>query len=65
MPKLKTSRSAAKRFRVTKHGKVLKKHACVSHLLTKKSRNRKRKLRRSSALSSVEQKMIRTILPYA
>jgi len=65
MPKVKTSRSAAKRFRISKRGKVLKKHACVSHLMTKKSRDRKRKLRRSGPLNPIGQRVVRRIVPYA
>ncbi|MCX6356038.1 MAG: 50S ribosomal protein L35 [Candidatus Aureabacteria bacterium] len=64
MPKLKTSRAAAKRFKLTKHGKVKKKLACTSHILTKKSRNRKRRLRGTSVLNKVEQRMIKRALPY-
>ncbi|MEJ2745417.1 MAG: 50S ribosomal protein L35 [bacterium] len=64
MPKLKTSRSAAKRLKITKRGKVRKKQAGVSHILTKKSRNRKRKLRGTSILSATETRMVKRALPY-
>ncbi|MCX6358103.1 MAG: 50S ribosomal protein L35 [Candidatus Aureabacteria bacterium] len=64
MPKLKTSRSAAKRFKLTKHGKVKKKQACTSHILTKKSRNRKRRLRGTSILNPLDTRMVKRLLQY-
>ncbi len=64
MPKLKTSRSAAKRFKITKRGKIRKKQAGVGHILTKKSRNRKRKLRGTNILSATESRMVKRALPY-
>lgn len=64
MPKLKTNRSVAKRFRFTKKGKIKKKKAGLRHLLGHKSRKRKRKLRQSSYLSAVEERRIRRLLPY-
>ena len=50
MPKLKSNRGARKRFRVTATGKFLSSHANKSHILTKKSRKRKRKLRKSKVV---------------
>jgi len=47
LPKLKSHRGAKKRFKVTGGGKVLRHHSMCSHMLTKKSTKRKRKLRRS------------------
>lgn len=64
MPKLKTNKSVAKRFRLTKSGKLKKRSARRGHLLGKKSRKAKRKLRRSSYLSSVDASKIRRLLPY-
>ena len=64
MPKLKTNRSVAKRFRFTKSGKVKKRSAGRGHILGKKSRKRKRHLRRSSYLSGADAKKIRRLLPY-
>ena len=64
MPKLKTNRSAAKRFKKTKTGKIKKKQAGKGHILGKKTRKRKRKLRKSSYVSSVDEKKIRRLLPY-
>ena len=65
MPKMKTRRSAAKRYRVTSTGKV--KHATQGkrHILTKKNPKRKRQLRQKRVLAAVEQKRARTLLPYA
>ena len=48
MPKIKTHRASAKRFRITKNGKVKMKHNYTSHILTKKSTKRKRKLRKGA-----------------
>ena len=64
MPKLKTNRSAAKRFKITKTGKIKKRSACRGHILGKMSRKTKRKLRQSSYVSSVDEKKIRRLLPY-
>lgn len=61
---MKTNRSAAKRFKMTGRGKVKKKMACTSHILTKKSRNRKRKLRGTGVLHPLETRMIKRVLPY-
>ena len=47
LPKLKTHRGAKKRFKVTAGGKVLRHHSMRSHILTKKTTKRKRKLRQS------------------
>lgn len=51
MPKMKTHKGAAKRFKLTKNGKLKKKRAGLSHLLTSKSRKRKRHLRRGATLN--------------
>jgi large subunit ribosomal protein L35 len=64
MPKLKTNKSAAKRFKVTKTGKLKKRSARRGHLLGKMSRKAKRKLRQSSYVSGVDAKRIRRLLPY-
>jgi len=64
MPKMKTHRGAAKRFKITAHGKVKRSQAYKSHLLSKKNRKRKRRLRKTVALSQVEQKRIKAVLPY-
>ena len=62
MPKQKTHRGAAKRFKVTAKGKVLRHHSETSHILTKKSQKRKRKLRKAATVSPAFEKMIKTIL---
>ncbi len=62
MPKMKTHRGAAKRFKVTKSGKVKYNKQGRSHILTKKRRKRKRKMRKSAYLNSTDGKRIKTIL---
>jgi large subunit ribosomal protein L35 len=64
MPKMKTRRSAAKRYTVTGSGKVRYKKQGLRHILTKKSSKRKRKLRHAAILSKVEAQRARTLLPY-
>ena len=51
MPKQKTHRGAKKRFKVTGGGKVLRNHSMKSHILTKKSQKRKRKLRKRTEVA--------------
>ncbi len=65
MPKLKTRRAIAKRFKVTKTGKILRRRAFKGHLLSHKTRKRKRKLRKSALVSKSEREKIRKLLPYA
>jgi large subunit ribosomal protein L35 len=65
MPKLKTKKGVAKRFKITKKGKVKGHHAGTSHILTKKSRKRKRKLRHSNLADKVDEKRIKKLLPYS
>jgi len=64
MPKLKTNRALYKRLRLTKSGKLKKRSAGRQHILGKKSRKRKRKLRMSSYLSGGDAKKLRRLLPY-
>ncbi|MFW6138548.1 MAG: 50S ribosomal protein L35 [Spirochaetota bacterium] len=64
MPKLKTNKGAAKRFKITKGGNIKKKRAFKSHKLTKKSAKRKRKLRKPVYIESNEKQKIKTMLPY-
>jgi large subunit ribosomal protein L35 len=64
MPKLKTNKSAAKRLRITKSGKIKKRSAGRGHILGKMSRKTKRKLRQSSYLSEADAKKIRRLMPY-
>ncbi len=64
MPKMKTNRSAAKRFKVTGSGKIVRNHANKRHILTKKSRKQKRRLKVSAILRSVDAKGVRNLIPY-
>lgn len=64
MPKIKTNRSAAKRFRVTGTGKIKRNKAFKRHILSSKNKKRKRNLRRATTVASVEQKNIRELIPY-
>ena len=64
MPKIKTHRASAKRFRITKNGKVKMKHNYTSHILTKKSTKRKRKLRQGAYASNANLKTIKKMIPY-
>ena len=64
MPKQKTHRGAAKRFSLTKTGRVKRGKAFTSHILTKKSAKRKRNLRKSGLVSLEETKTIRKLIPY-
>ncbi len=64
MPKMKTRKCVAKRFKITKSGKVKRTQAGKSHILTKKSRSRKRHLRHRTLVSSSFFKKIKKQLPY-
>ncbi|MFH2011607.1 MAG: 50S ribosomal protein L35 [Pseudomonadota bacterium] len=65
MPKLKTNRGAAKRFKLTKSGKVKRAKAFRNHILTKKSTKRKRGLRQAGYLEKVDSKVVKKLIPYA
>ncbi len=65
MPKIKTRRAAAKRFKKTGTGKFKFKHNFTSHILEKKSPGRKRKLRKTAIVSPSDQKRVERMLPYA
>jgi large subunit ribosomal protein L35 len=64
MPKLKTRRSIAKRFRFTGSGKIKRGRAGLRHLLTSKPSHRKRKLRRPALVAKVDRERIERALPY-
>ena len=64
MPKMKTSRAAAKRFKVTGTGKLTRFKANKRHILTKKSTKRKRDLRKPTLLDETNVKNMKKILPY-
>jgi large subunit ribosomal protein L35 len=64
MPKMKTSRAAAKRFKVTGSGKLVRNKAYKSHILTKKSQKRKRNLRKQIVVDATNVKNMKKVLPY-
>ena len=64
MPKIKTNRGAAKRFKKTGTGKLKAKRAFARHILTKKPTNRKRGLRSPKIVESSDAKGIKKIIPY-
>jgi large subunit ribosomal protein L35 len=64
VPKLKTNRGAAKRFSKTATGKVRRRKAFASHLLTKKSTKRKRNLKTSVSVDKTNSKAIRRMIPH-
>ncbi len=64
MPKIKTHRGAAKRFKPTASGKVQRKKAYHSHILTKKSPKRKRALRQATLVDTANVKQIKRLIPY-
>jgi large subunit ribosomal protein L35 len=64
MPKLKTHRGAAKRFRKTAGGKIKRSRAFKSHILTKKTSKRKRQLDQSAMISDADTRRIERMIPY-
>ena len=64
MPKMKTNRGAAKRFKATGTGKIKRSKAFKSHILTKKTTKRKRGLRQSGMVAEVDQRSVKRLLPY-
>lgn len=64
MPKIKTNRGAAKRFKTTGTGKIVRNKAFSSHILTKKSTKRKRNLRKSGLVDSTNMKQVAKLIPY-
>ncbi len=64
MPKIKTKKSAAKRYHITATGKVKYKKQGLRHILTKKNAKRKRRLRLPSTLSKAETKRVKQLMPY-
>jgi len=63
MPKMKTHRGAAKRFKKTGTGKIKRNKAYKSHILTKKSPKRKRKLRKSTLISKSDLDKVQLMIP--
>ncbi|MBS6599837.1 MAG: 50S ribosomal protein L35 [Clostridium sp.] len=64
MPKMKTHRGAAKRFKKTGTGKLKRAKAFKSHILTKKTTKRTRNLRKTGYVSASEEKVMKKLLPY-
>jgi large subunit ribosomal protein L35 len=64
VPKMKTNRGAAKRFKISGSGKVVRNKAYSSHILTKKSTKRKRNLRKSGLVHGTNLKQVSKLLPY-
>ncbi len=62
--KMKTKRAAAKRFKVTGSGKLVRNKANKNHILTKKTTKRKRKLRRATLVDDTNVKTMKKIMPY-
>ncbi|GAB6184258.1 50S ribosomal protein L35 [Thermodesulfovibrio hydrogeniphilus] len=64
MPKIKTHRGAAKRFKVTGTGKIVRRRANKSHLLTGKPSKRTRRLRQAALVDETMYKTVRALIPY-
>ncbi|MBI2818348.1 MAG: 50S ribosomal protein L35 [Acidobacteria bacterium] len=65
MPKIKTHRGAAKRFKATATGKFKRHHSFARHILTSKARKRKRKLAKSAMVAPGDEGRLRMMLPHA
>lgn len=63
MPKMKSHRGAAKRFKKTGTGKIVRSKSNKQHILTKKTAKRKRKLRQPALVSNVDKKRLEQMLP--
>jgi large subunit ribosomal protein L35 len=64
VPKIKTNRAAAKRFRVTGTGKIKRNKGFKRHILSSKSKKQKRHLRKATLVAAVESHNIRQLIPY-
>jgi large subunit ribosomal protein L35 len=64
MPKMKTRRGAAKRFKATGSGKIIRSKAFGSHILTSKTTKRKRSLRQTVVVDATNARGIKRMLPY-
>ncbi len=64
MPKIKSNRGAAKRFRATGTGKIVRKKSGLRHILTSKPTGRKLKLRKAGLVSDADAPAVRRMLPY-
>ena len=65
MPKVKTKKSAAKRFKIRPGGSIKRSQAYMRHILTKKTTKRKRHLRGTTALHDSNRRQVRAMLPYS
>ncbi|HEY5635323.1 MAG TPA: 50S ribosomal protein L35 [Burkholderiales bacterium] len=65
MPKVKTKKSAAKRFKVRSSGSIKRSHAYMRHILTKKTTKRKRQLRGTTSVDQTNKAAVRAMLPYS
>jgi large subunit ribosomal protein L35 len=63
MPKMKTHRGAAKRFRMTASGKIVRSKSLKQHILTSKTTKRKRNLRKSTLISAADTRRVQRLLP--
>ena len=64
MPKIKTNKGALKRFKRTGSGRLMRNKAFASHIMSKKSRKRKRNLRKPTLVDATERKKVARLLPY-
>ena len=64
MPKMKTNRGAAKRFKRSASGKLVRRKGFANHIMTKKSTKRKRGLRKSTIVHATNEKQMKRLLPY-
>ena len=64
MPKMKSHRGAAKRFKKTGSGKIVRQRANKQHILTKKTTKRKRGLRKGALIDEADEASVRRLLPY-
>lgn len=65
MPKMKSKKSAAKRFAVRSSGGIKRSHAFMRHILTKKSTKRKRQLRGTTEVHQSNKRQVKSMLPYS
>ncbi len=65
MVKMKTNKAASKRFKTTGTGKLVRWHASKSHILTKKSKKRKRNLRKDAIVDPSNAPQVKRMLPYS
>ena len=64
MPKIRTNRAAAKRFKITGTGKIVRAKAYKSHILTKKTPKRKRGLRQDTVVHAINVRALKRMMPY-